>query len=321
MEQVLPAIYQIQVPLPQNPLRAVNCYLIRGHRDLLIDVGMNRRACREVLFPALQTLQVNKKRLDLFITHLHADHLGLASDFGAMGCTIYFNREEGEIIKKDDFWEGLYASSSRNGFPLKKLKEAIQKHPGYRYGSQGDLSFSYLEDGDEIEVGDYQLTCISTPGHSPGHLCLYEPKKGILFSGDHILEQITPNITGITQSNPLKSYLTSLEKVKALTVHQVLPGHRRVFTHCQERIEELKVHHFQRNQEILTILQEGPKTPYQVAGKMQWDLSYSCWSQFPIPQQWFATGEALAHLRYLQGEGQVVVQIREGMDHYERGEI
>lgn len=317
IEEPMPNIFKIEVPLPQNPLKSVNCYLVKGEeRDLLIDVGMNRDTCRKALNRALHRLKVDVKQLDLFITHLHADHLGLSSDFAALGATIYFNQEEGELIHKDDFWERLYGAAEENGFPVQALKRAITEHPGYRYGSKGRLSFTYLEGGDEIEIGEYILTCIETPGHSPGHLCLYDKKKKVLFSGDHILERITPNISAWLYKNPLASYLNSLEKIESLPVHKILPGHRQIFTKCQRRIEELKGHHTRRNEEVLKVLKRGSQTPYEVASKMSWDLSYDNFSQFPIPQQWFATGEALAHLHYLEEREEVVSREEEGLSLY-----
>jgi len=77
-----------------------------------------------------------------------------------------------------------------------------------------------------IDIGRYSFRCIETPGHSPAHFCLYEAKNKILVSGDHILFDITPNITFWPQlDNSLKSYLDSLDKVYNLDVNLVLPGH------------------------------------------------------------------------------------------------
>lgn len=319
MEEPVPGIFKIEVPLPGNPLKAVNSYLVKGEdRDLLIDVGMNRDACRRALFPALERLGVHLERLDLFITHLHADHLGLSADFLPYGATIYFNKLEGELVRGDSFWEILYRAARENGFPLKELKKAIREHPGYRYGSRGELSFTYREEGDGIQVGEHTLLCLSTPGHSPGHLCLYDKKKKILFSGDHILERITPNISGWAQENPLKDYIDSLTKMEAYEVDLILPGHRQVFYDLRARIQKLKDHHHRRNEEVLQVLEGKEQTPYQVASRMSWDLSYRSWSQFPIPQQWFATGEALSHLNYLQEKGWVTSREEEGIYLYSR---
>ena len=103
---------------------------------------------------------------------------------------------------------------------------------------------SAVEEGDTFRYGGYCFRAIATPGHTRGHTCLYEPAKKVLVSGDHILFDITPNITCWTQEeNPLKSYIASLDKIYGLQVDLVLPGHRRVLGNCRSRITELKGHH------------------------------------------------------------------------------
>ncbi|MFZ0448192.1 MAG: hypothetical protein WAL98_03035 [Desulfatiglandaceae bacterium] len=63
-------------------------------------------------------------------------------------------------------------------------------------------------------------------------------------------------------------------------------------------------------------MKEGTKNGYQMASKMTWDIKAKSWEQFPLMQKWFATGEANAHLRYLQGKQQVHSEIRDGQVFY-----
>ena len=164
-----------------------------------------------------------------------------------------------------------------------------------------------LEDGDGIEVGDYHFKCVATPGHTMGHICLYEPDKEIMVAGDHILIDITPNIQCWSDDqNPLKHYLASLGKVYSLKVGLTLPGHRRLIRDHRARIQELKHHHADRLAEVLTILSRGGMNAYRVASQMTWDIDSESWDQFPVAQKWFATGEAISHLRYLEEEGKLV---------------
>ena len=178
---------------------------------------------------------------------------------------------------------------------------AVGKHPGKKYLFTGQPDFTPLREGDTLAIGRYRFRCVETPGHTPGHLCLFEPEAGIFFSGDHILDSITPNISGWAQENedPLGDFLASLDKVAAYNIRLVLPGHRKPIADHRRRIEELKAHHRVRTQEIGDILSRGAQTAYQVASRMTWDMSYARWADFPVPQQWFATGEALAHLLIL----------------------
>jgi glyoxylase-like metal-dependent hydrolase (beta-lactamase superfamily II) len=142
-------------------------------------------------------------------------------------------------------------------------------------------------------------------------MCLYEPEKRILVAGDHILSDITPTIQLRSDNeNPLKEYLSSLDKVHELNVDLVLPGHRSIFKNCRERIGELKHHHENRLKEILSILKGGAKNAYQVASQMTWDLDYDSWDLFPLVQKWFATGEAIAHLKYLEEQGTIQKELK-----------
>lgn len=307
IEKILPDLYRIEVPLPHNPLKATNSYLIKGRdRDLIIDTGLNRSECKTALEEALRELSVRPGRTDLFITHVHADHLGLAAALGGDSSQIYFNRPEAALLDRGDFWSYLYEAARRNGFPEAILQRAIEAHPGHRYMLADKLSFTIVGEGDEIAAGDYRFTCVETPGHTWGHLCLYEPQKKIFISGDHILDDITPNISlWADDENPLADYLASLEKIKGYAIDLVLPGHRRLIKDCRRRIDELKRHHRVRADEVLAILAGGAQDAYTVASRMNWDIISDDWETFPLAQKWFATGEALAHLRYLEAEGKL----------------
>jgi len=78
-----------------------------------------------------------------------------------------------------------------------------------------------------------------------------------------------------------------------------------VFKNHGERIDELKEHHLVRAEEVLSILNKESKDAFQVASEMTWDIDCDSWDQFPLAQKWFATGEAIAHLRYLEEEGAI----------------
>jgi len=313
IEEILPNLYKIKVPLPRNPLKAVNSYVIKANgKSLIIDTGMNREECMSVMSSGLKELDADLKKADFFITHLHADHLGLVSNLATDTSTIYFNQADATIINSKNYWGRSSNFACINGFPENELQRAIKSHPGYKYSSRGHLEFCILREGDTISVGDYLFKCIETPGHSPGHMCLYEPSKKIFISGDHILSGITPNISLFSnEENPLNEYLISLDKIHNFDVRIVLPGHRNAFKNFKERIQELKYHHEVRANEVLSILEKGNKNAFQVASQMSWDMSYESWELFPVQQKWFATGEAIAHLKYLEEKGKIQREIQE----------
>jgi len=307
IEEIATNLYKIEIPLPESPLKSLNSYVIRAkERNLIIDTGMNREECLNAMMSGLRELAVDIRKTDFFITHLHSDHLGLVSSLATDSSTIYFNQPDADRIKSGIFLDDLIDFARLNGFPENELQTISYTHPGFKYRPKENLDFYILKEGDKLSISDYIFNCVETPGHTQGHMCLYEPNKKILVAGDHILNDITPNILLMSDEwDPLKAYLESLDKVYGLDIELVLPGHRGTFTNWRERIQELKHHHQERLDEIISILGKGKKSAFQIASEMSWDILYDSWDLFPVPQKWFATGEAIAHLKYLEEKGMI----------------
>jgi len=301
-EEILPGLHRIKIPLPESPLKYLNSYVIKADgRNLIIDTGFNRNECFEAMKNGLREIKADLADCDFFITHLHADHFGLIARLVTKTSRIYFSRPDKEIIESWEGFEPMIEYAGKNGFPENELRNALHQHPGYKYGSDWTPDMSVLEDGETITYGNYCFECVETPGHTLGHICLYESDKKILIAGDHILSDITPNIQCWSdKENPLENYLSSLDKVRKLDVGLVLPGHRRLFKDHRARIDELKRHHEKRAEEILDILKKGSGSAFEVASLMTWDIKFDSWNDFPVAQKWFATGEAISHLRFLE---------------------
>ena len=317
-EEIFPNLFRVKIPLPESPLKYLNSYVIRdAERNLIIDTGLNRTECFDAMQGGLKKIGIDLAKTDFFITHLHADHFGLVGRLATESSDVFFSRPEKELIESWEGFDEMINYAGQNGFPKDELRAALDKHPGAKYGSDWIPELKVLEDGDAIHVGDYHFQCVATPGHTMGHTCLYEPDKKILVAGDHILIDITPNIQCWSDGqNPLKYYLASLDKVYHLPVALTLPGHRRLIKDHRLRIDELKQHHADRLDEVLILLENGPLNAFLVASRMTWDISYESWDQFPVAQRWFATGEAISHLRYLEEEGKLTRYSENGMTLY-----
>lgn len=321
-ELVLPDIYRIEIPLPNNPLRSLNSYLIKGgDKNLLIDTGFNQPECRAAMDEGLRELGFSMEDTDIFVTHIHGDHSGLvkylASPQTRVFCDSYTARAFAD--SPSDYWhyfDQLLVQSGLQGI-------AHTDHPGYKYKSAAVDSVHIVKDGDLIDVGAYRFRCISTPGHAPDHMCLYEPRHGILFSGDHILGTITPNNALWEQPwtvtrDLLQEYLDSLDKIARLEIKITLPAHREMITDCYRRIQELKDHHQKRLEDILNILGDEKMYGAQVASRMRWDMRGKSWEEFSNAQKIFSTGEALSHLTHLVLQGTLARELMDGLVYYSR---
>ena len=308
----MPEIWNIQVNLPQNPLRNLNAYVIHTSAgNLVVDTGFNRQECREALWSGLEELSIDMSHTSLFLTHLHSDHIGLVQDFVDQGCTVYMGSIDYAYfsrIKAGDIWPYMEDLFRREGFPAEELPRQETENQGRRYAPERIFPAVTVEDGTRLHLGDLELVCIHTPGHTPGHMVLYLPKEQILFSGDHILFDITPNIS-VWRGTPhsLMDYLKSLDKIERLPIRVTLPAHRGTHEDVKARIQEIKSHHASRLEEIQAAVSRLPgANAHQIASQIHWSARGKPWEEFPPHQKWFAVGETLAHLYALRDQGAVI---------------
>lgn len=189
-----------------------HCYLLTGkERAVLIDTGLGISDIRAVV-SALTALPVT-----VLSTHVHWDHIG---GHGAFSDIAVFYRET-------EWLSGAFPLSLEcvRRCLLSGLREApadfnIDHYEIYQ-GGAGQLLF----DGEELDLGGRRLHVVHTPGHSPGHVCLWEPRRGYLFSGDLIYEGMLDAFYPST--DPLL-FMRSVMRVEALPVKRIFPGHHRL---------------------------------------------------------------------------------------------
>jgi glyoxylase-like metal-dependent hydrolase (beta-lactamase superfamily II) len=317
-EEIFPGIFKIRVPLPHSPLGHLNSYLVKSEeKNLLIDTGLNFPEAFQSLCAGLSEAGINPKDLtEILLTHFHVDHIGLIPRFKEVSknLRLSIHRIEAELSRLtsrrfEDYRQNMQAFLETNGEPSSIAVKLQRFHPAFfTQQAYQELATTALplEDGQEISVGDYSLQVLWTPGHSPGHVCLYEPSLKALFSGDHILPNITPHVAQFMENmDPLTDYLHSLEKIEKLDVDIVLPAHEEAFTNHRERIKQLRDHHDQRLAEIINGLRPGRLAAYTLASKIHWNVNYKSWDEFPIFEKYLAVGETVAHLNLLEQKGVV----------------
>jgi len=316
-------VTKIAIDIPIKALKKVNTYLIEsGGESLLIDTGMGVESLRNYINKYFGGVD------KVFVTHFHIDHIGGAPEFLRDNIEVFMsNGDIRDILllknDPDKYISHIKRIYLESGVPHDLVETMFAKHPGW----WRLVDFPYLEniigldEGDTLEIGGIEARIILTPGHTPHHACLMIEDKGIIFVGDHILEDITPNIPLIRwDTNPLKDYLLSLNKVLKLKPNIAFPGHRSIIDNVSTRVSELIRHHEARLDEVLNILRRGAQTAYQIASKMTWDVKFREWDEFPPSQKYFAIAEALSHLKYLSEEGRVSREYRDGVYYYKLSE-
>ncbi len=298
-------VVRIGVPNPMFE-GEINLYVIPGDGLTVIDTGIGTPEAMAAIETGLANhgLAVEDIR-QIVLTHKHADHIGLARDLrDRSGATVY--------VHEDD-WDGVANLDARHEqfVPLVRERlralhtpeediENLTQFLGHGKRFAKETPAEKLRDGQALVVGGRALEVIHTPGHTQGSISLRYGRY--LFSGDHVLPTITPNIGAgeLRRQGMMRRFLDSLDRIAQYQADDlvVLPGHGQPFSHLAERCAELKAHHGKREAAILEILRTGgPKTVYEVARTL--------WARLPGYHLVLGTAEVNAHLEKSLEDGAV----------------
>ncbi len=328
MKEVLPSIYQVNLTLSGFNPGSVNTYLIKTDSGYTsIDTGWDSPPSVQSFEAQLQEIGAHFSDINqVIVTHCHLDHMGLIARLKQThNIQIYFHQDELELIKirftgGDNFLPLTDKFLLTHGFPLNELTppEIQLPIPPNMDKVQADV---LLRGGEEIPVGKYRFKVINTPGHTAGHIALYEPQEKFLFSGDILLPTIATNAAIHVQHipYPLQQYLHSLSILRELDIKTVLPGHEDLFSNHRQRIDELFRAHEKKAGEIFRTFTDGnPKTAYKVSRIMAWSprTKTNSWEKLTGWDKRFAVLQTVAHLESLRFNRKINLEIRNGINLY-----
>jgi glyoxylase-like metal-dependent hydrolase (beta-lactamase superfamily II) len=226
-------------------------------------------------------------------------------------------RIETYVTNHEGLLRYLGACMIRDGFSEEERAVSLGMNPAAHNNERVCFPIVAVPEGHCFDLGGVRLHTICTPGHTPGHMCLYIEEDGILFTGDHVLFDITPNITDWKDvEDSLGAYMDSLLKIRFMEVKRALPAHREGGDFAS-RVDELIRHHEARLEEALDIVSKADgQTCYEIASKMMWRISCNDWSAFPPAQKFFAVGEARSHLQRLAIQGALHVRAKGRVEYY-----
>jgi len=326
--EILNGVHQIKIPAPENSSWYTNVYIIEGSdAHIMVDSGWDSQESLWALQEGIKGANLKLRDIkQVVITHIHPDHYGLSTKIKQIcGAQVAIHKIDANFIfpRYKDFNDLIKKTEEllrQNGAPEDELPQMKQASLWMNKYVTPDLPEVKLEDGDTISNDAFEFEVLWTPGHSPGHICLYERERRFILTGDHILYDTVPHIGFNPQSgdNPLGDYISSLAKLERCKVNFILPGHGPVFNALGLRIEKILRHHEERKIAIMRSLRDGLKTAYDIAKQIPWLVNEggTTFQDLPVWDRRMAVHETIAHLKLLMEEDRVGNVDMEGASLY-----
>jgi glyoxylase-like metal-dependent hydrolase (beta-lactamase superfamily II) len=304
-ERLLPGVWRLRLPLPWPGVPHCNAWAVAaGDGIVLFDTGMHQPGSMANLERALEMVGLKVEHVRLVVcTHAHSDHYGQAATIvERAGCELWMHSDHGHMTANVDDPE---AAAERRleiarsaGVPEEPLRQWAQARRGQPFGIAGiveparDLLPGVVV---KTDLGGWEV--VLTPGHAPSHVCLWQPERRMLISGDHLLGRVSPYYDYGYSPDPAGEFLTSLDRVEALDARLCLSGHGRTFTDVQGHIaanRELIARRLGALEEALR--EDGAVTAFdavpRVFGEAMTAMNANWW-----------LSETLCYLRHLQVTG------------------
>ncbi len=320
--EVIDRIFKIAGPTP-FPVGRVNAYVIAGDPVILIDCGPNSDKSLEELLYGFELAGIDLASLNqILLTHGHIDHTGLVSAVcdevekgGGTRPSVWLHKNDHHrVIDHEKYIRSRVRSYieivERGGTPQEILDNMpydslVRRFMGF---GQSIPHVRALEDGQVFDSAVGPLTCIWAPGHTLGSVCFIAEEQQALFSGDHLLSDISSNPSlDFDRSSDIMMlrYLDSLSAFERYGDYLALPGHRAAITNTRSRISELRADIFHKLERMEELLSDSCQTLYQ--------LSRGIYGQYGIDQIVLALAETMDLVRVLEGNGKAVILDMDGV--------
>ena len=280
-------IHQFSVPSPWSPPGPCNCYLIEDENLTLIDTGPNTKDAYEYLTNELAGIGYSFEDIrNVVITHAHVDHFGLATEIQRRSNASVSahvderSRLEATLDDTQSYIRKMLDFFKSTGMPASILEDLERsQRKGLKFAESVQVT-NPLEDGDLLALEKFEIEVIHCPGHTMGMIGLYDRNSRLLFSGDHVIKEITP--VPLLQPEPVGSkgrfkslvqYMKSLERIRGLEIDCVLPAHGDIFTEVKKWIDDFFALHQTRKSDMGKIVESAEKTAYDICKEYFGELS------------------------------------------------
>jgi glyoxylase-like metal-dependent hydrolase (beta-lactamase superfamily II) len=305
-ERILPGLWRLRLPLPWPGVPHGNAWaLAAGSGVVLVDTGAHEPGSLAQLELAMHQVRLALEDVRLVVcTHAHADHYGQAAPIvERAGCDLWLhpNHEHATRPLRDpeDALAQRIEIARQSGVPeaaLALYAERSKDLPSF-FAAWREPDRD-LVPGVEIETDLGSWTVHETPGHAPSHVCLFQPERRVLISGDHLLGRVSLYYEYGWTPDPVGEFLRSLDLVEGLDARLCVAGHGRPFTDVGAHIEATRKLVRERVGAAAAALGGEPRTVVEIVPELYGE---------PITEVNAAwrLSETLCYLRHLEVEGRV----------------
>ncbi|MCA9516848.1 MAG: MBL fold metallo-hydrolase [Myxococcales bacterium] len=234
-----------------------------GQRDVwIVDPATPHEADRGLLLATIDALvREGRRPMGIVLTHHHVDHVGGAAWLrDRLGLAIWAHPETARLL--GDALEVDHGAVEDDIFP----------------GSH---------------ARDDRWHVLFTPGHAPGHICLYEPVRRLLVAGDMVASVGT--IVIAPPEGHMATYLAQLARLEALGASLLVPAHGDVIAEASERLRFTRLHRLEREEKVAAALDAAPRELMEI--------TRAAYTDVPAALHRLASASARAHLDKLVDDG------------------
>jgi glyoxylase-like metal-dependent hydrolase (beta-lactamase superfamily II) len=278
-EKVQRGVYRLRLPLPWPGVPHCNAWAVSaGDGFVLFDTGMQQPGSMADLERALEMCGLRLADTKLVVcTHAHSDHCGQAATIvEQVGCELWMHPSHELMTRMVEDPQAVLARrlevARQSGVP----EEALRRYEAQRGTPEPGIAGPIAPDRDlvagvgvESDLGEWVV--YETPGHSPSHVCLFQPERRLLISGDHLLGRISLYFEFGYSPNPVGEFLSSLDVVERLGARLCLAGHGRTFTDVHAHIAGNRSLVQKHLADVLGAVCEGEPTAFEVVTRVHGD--------------------------------------------------
>jgi glyoxylase-like metal-dependent hydrolase (beta-lactamase superfamily II) len=303
-ERVVPGVWRLRLPLPWPGVPHCNAWAVAaGDGVVLFDTGMHEPGSREQLERAMGQVGLRLDQVRLVVcTHAHSDHYGQAATVvDEAGCELWMHPNHEHMTRAAQDPEAALARrlevARQSGVPEEPLRAYAEARRGQGFGIARIIEPDReLLPGVEVLTDLGHWTVHETPGHAPSHVCLFQPERRLLISGDHLLGRVSLYYDYGYTPDPAGEFLSSLDVVQRLSARLCLPGHGRTFADVHAHIQANRSLVNERIAKVHAAIAQEPLTAFDVVPRVYGEAITA------MNASWWLS-ETLCYLRHLELEG------------------